>query len=172
MTEYADRASLVEIEEFAGTRFSATSFDMDELRSTTRNVDGSDTPNWNEVDEVGPFYTLDGKTPSIAGDVFERQALIAEGPAQRQAGAWKLIGNTRTPAARQAIAVGYVRVGSNWEAVSVPGSPMKTANGFRMYGPEGEELLRPAIGEQDLSNVTGLPLWADEAETIPVLVTA
>ena len=172
MPEYSDRKNLVEVDEFLNTRASATAFGMSEVQGgKVREVDGSSTPSWASTADEPDGYTFDGRTIFQAGDVFERQSAITEGPAQRGVGSWVAVGNTRTPEARRTLATKYVRVASNWEAQSAPGAPMKTANGFRMFDEAGAEILRPAIGEQDLSNVTGLPLWADEAETIPVLVT-
>ena len=63
-----------------------------------------------------------------------------------------------------------MRVAGNWEVTSQPGANMRTANGFLMFDEAGSLVKRPAVGEQDLSPVTGSPLFDDQGQ--PVLVTA
>lgn len=166
MTIYTPREHTVEVEEFLGTPVSAELLGLFEARYTER---GADRPAWNTVDEVGPFWTLDGRTPVLPGDVFERQAAIDEGPARRQAGPWKYVGETRTPEGRAALARAYVRVVQQWVARSVPEGPMTTENGFRMFDEQGGLLRRPAIGEQDLDRTTGEPMVDEQGQ--PILVT-
>ena len=168
MPTYTDRSSAVEVEEFLGTPSSAETFGFTEHRKKARSADRS--VNWADIDD-DPYWTPDGgQTVALGGDVYERQMAITEGPAQRDAGPWKLVGETRTTAGREALAKRYVRVAVNWEVTSQPGANMRTANGFLMFDEAGSLVKRPAVGEQDLSPVTGSPLFDDQGQ--PVLVTA
>ena len=151
------REDLTEYEVFLGTPASAESFGLIEKRYKARDADRS--TNWADIPD-DPFWTLGDDSPVLPGTVFERQAEIVGGPQARSAGAWKVIGETRTPAGREAVARRYVRANVAWEVEPGAGTPMRTASGLRMFDEAGASLWQGVTGEPELSNVTGLPTGA------------
>lgn len=148
------REDLIEYDVFRGTANSAENFGLVEKRYKAREADRS-VP-WAEIDD-DPFWSNGDDTPILAGTVFERQAEIVGGPQARSAGAWKEVGETRTPAGREAMARRYAKAALNWEADPDPGAPMRTASGLFMYDEAGEQINQGEIGEPELSTLDGLP---------------
>lgn len=123
--------------------------------------------------DVTPRFEFEGRT-IVEGDVFERQAELTDGAGglTRSAGAWKLIGETRTPYGRRKLTEDYARINLDAAVTVAPEANWRTRNGLLMYDLAGDILVRGAVGEQDHDPVTGELLWDDPEQTIPTLVPA
>tara|TARA_R110000737_G_scaffold352662_2_gene399634 strand:+ start:255 stop:737 length:483 start_codon:yes stop_codon:yes gene_type:complete len=160
MPTYATKSrSVVELDVFTGSPNSAAELGLYEARYTER---GADRPAWNTVEEVGPYWTLDGRTEVLPGTVFERQAIETDG--DLILGAWSIVGPVLS------MGDAYEAVNLNRNRVNSPGSPMRNPTGLILRDANGDTILRPAIGEQDRDPLTG-ELMVD-ALNAPVLVPA
>lgn len=151
---------------FDGSRASEDTLGITEVRKDSR-PGGTNSPAWSEVTREDT-WEVNGQ-PIKLGAMFERQWL-PQADGTETYGAWEYIG--------QADEVGdiFVPINIDRDRLAAPGQPMRR--------PEGSELIltaeptgsgvqaptRPAVGEQDLSPLTGLPM-VDEAGQ-PVIVPA
>lgn len=160
---YATKSrAVVELDVFIGTPSSVDTFGLEEIRYTQRDG-GVNRPAWGTVDETGPIYVLPGTLTEVpTGTVFERQVVETDDPDVLITGAWTMVGPMSSLDGQ------YEAVQLNRNRVNAPGAPMRHPLGFLLRDSDGNTVIRPAVGEQDLDPSTGEPLVDGNGD--PVLV--